>query len=380
MPQRKAKVKSKAIQKRPVRHRKPAPQQAMVVRAPGNKPWQLTLDEVALVKNHVAKGATDKELEFCLAVARRRKLDPFKGQIWFVKRRDQSAEGGHRWIPITGIDGLCHVAARDHRDYGSNDEPEYGPMATVTWQWQGKGEVKKLQAPEWAKVAVWKKGATRPTVATVWWNEIYPNIDFAPTVREKPRLMLGKCALAQAIRRAYPDTGGLYIPEEFQGPPEFTPGGRVIEQCVIVAMLFTAEDDQAVDGRIRAGTVEGNIQIVARQLAAERGAMADELCPARNGHRQCRDRKRLFPAALEPIVINPTIFFRDDFRDGICEMRSAPADKTLDEGQLRCAFRHDQEPGMRNGGFHPGSRNRQKMDRPIQLRAARQMHEQSIRK
>jgi hypothetical protein len=159
-------------------------------------------------------------------VARRRKLDPIKGQIWFVKRKD--GDNGHRWIPITSIDGLCHVAARDHRDYGSNDEPEFGPMIEVTYQWNGKGPEKKMQAPEWAKIAVWKKGATRPTVATVWWSEIYPNIDFSPTVREKPRLMLGKCALAQAIRRSYPDTGGLYIPEEFQGRPEFTDTGREI--------------------------------------------------------------------------------------------------------------------------------------------------------
>jgi hypothetical protein len=182
-----------------------------------------------LVKNHIAKGATDKELEFCLAVARRRKLDPFKQQIWFVKRNDRSAEGGARWVPMVSIDGLCHVAARDHRDYGTNDEPEFGPMHDVSWHYYDKSGV--IKAPEWAKIAVWKKGAARPTVATVFWEEIYPNVDSSPMVREKPRLMLGKCALAQAIRRAYPDTGGLYIPEEFAGQEEqqFTESGRKVE-------------------------------------------------------------------------------------------------------------------------------------------------------
>jgi hypothetical protein len=198
----------------------------MKIPAPRSQPWNLTTDEVALVKNHIAKGSTDEELKFCLAVARRFKLDPFRQQIWFVKRKDRTAEGGVRWVPITGINGLLHIAARDHRDFGSNDEPEFGPMKEVAWSYyENKG---KIKAPEWAKVAVWKKGADRPTVATVYWDEVYPDVGAAPLVRQMPRLMLGKCALAQAMRRAYPATDGLYIPEEFQGPPEYSPTGREI--------------------------------------------------------------------------------------------------------------------------------------------------------
>jgi hypothetical protein len=67
-----------------------------------------------------------------------------------------------------------------------------------------------------------------PVVATVWWDEIYPDVGAAPLVRQMPRLMLGKCALAQAIRRAYPATDGLYIKEEFQGREQFTETGREI--------------------------------------------------------------------------------------------------------------------------------------------------------
>ena len=199
----------------------------MRIKAPPEQSWALTLDEVALVRNHIAKGSTDEELKFCLAVARRRKLDPFKGQIWFVKRKDQTAQGGYRWIPITGIDGLLHLAARDHRDFGTVGKPKFGPMHTVTYNKNGQGRQESLQAPEWAEVVVWKKGSEHPSEGIVYWDEIYPNIDYSPLVRQMPRLMLGKCATAQAIRRTYPDTGGMYIPEEMQGPPEFTPGGRV---------------------------------------------------------------------------------------------------------------------------------------------------------
>ena len=165
-------------------------------------------------------------MKFCLAVARRHKLDPFRGQIWFVKRVDRTAEGGHRWIPIVGIGGMLHIAARDHKDFGSNDEPEFGPMHEVKWSYYEKSG--KLQAPEWAKVTLWKKGLDHPTVAKVFWDEIYPDVGAAPLVRQMPRLMLGKCALAQALRRAYPATDGLYIKEEFQGREQFTPEGREI--------------------------------------------------------------------------------------------------------------------------------------------------------
>jgi hypothetical protein len=235
MPQAKRKTKGKAIQPRKTRHiapqrRQPTPKQALMrIPHPPAQSWNLTLDEVALVKNHIAKGASDTELQFCLAVARRHRLDPFRGQIWFVKRRDQSAEGGYRWIPIVGINGLLHVAARDHaKDFGSNDDAEFGPMHTVKWQYNGQGAVKSLQAPEWARIKIWKKGHEHPVVSTVYWDEIYPNIDYAPLVRQMPRGQLEKCALAKGTRRAYPATDGLYIKEEFQGPPEFTPGGRMM--------------------------------------------------------------------------------------------------------------------------------------------------------
>jgi len=233
-PQRKA-APRKPITRRPARKVAPAKpysqdqgNKAIVLRVPvaPDKPWQINQDEIVILKNAICKGATDEELKFCLAVARRHKLDPFRGQIWFVKRKDRTAAGGERWIPIVGIGGMLHIAARDHKDFGSNDEPEFGSMHEVKWTYfQTSG---KIQAPEWAKVTLWKKGLEHPTVAKVFWDEIYPDVGAAPLVRQMPRLMLGKCALAQALRRAYPATDGLYIKEEFQGREEFTPSGREI--------------------------------------------------------------------------------------------------------------------------------------------------------
>lgn len=222
---------------KPKKARKPKEPAVMIIPAPTKKPWELTEPEVELVRSHIAKGASDSELTFCLGVARRYKLDPFRGHIWFVKRRDKTLDKydrvtkekttGYRWIPIVGINGLLHIAARDHKKmFGSISKVTFGPMIEVEWnewEWIGGKPVSKgkhkIKVPESAEVEVYKKGDERPTVGQVFWEEIYPNVDQAPLVRQMPRLMLGKCATAQAVRKAYPATDGLYVQEEFMVEP-----------------------------------------------------------------------------------------------------------------------------------------------------------------
>jgi hypothetical protein len=221
-------------QRRKVHKRKPVPPPpttALTVSKPPEKPWLLTQDEVTLIKNSVAKGASDEELKFCLTVARRYKLDPFKKQIWFVKRWDSGADNGaggkgaHVYTPQVGIDGLLFTANRDHmKEFGSISLPEYGPMI----KYQG------IDAPEWAKVKVYKRGLSEPTEAMAWWTEYAPaDLTKAPFWKKMPRRMIGKCATALGIRQAYPDLGGLYIPEEMEKMAEgFTESGRQIVEGV----------------------------------------------------------------------------------------------------------------------------------------------------
>lgn len=211
------------------RTKKPAIQ---VPSAP-ERPWLLNTDEVAIIKNSVAKGASDQELQFCLTVARRYRLDPFKQQIWFVRRWSKDADnghggkGGHIWTPQVGINGLLFAAARDHKaSFGSVSLPEYGQIVKTG----------STMAPEWAKVSVWKKGEPEPTVAQAWWSEYAPSdLADAPFWRKMPRRMIAKCATALAIRQAYPDLGGLYIPEECERMnEEVSPNGRrLIEQASV---------------------------------------------------------------------------------------------------------------------------------------------------
>jgi len=199
-------------------------------------------EEVTILKNSIAKGASDEELKFCLTVARRYKLDPFKQQIWFVKRWDSSAENGaggtgaYVWTPQVGINGLLFAAARDHREeFGSISKPQYGE------------EVKG--APVWASVKITKKNGS-VTEAEARWSEYAPaDLGKAPFWRKMPYRMLGKCATALAVREAYPDLGGLYILEEMEKiNEEYTKEGRrIIEKAGLdVPQMGTHAAGQAV--------------------------------------------------------------------------------------------------------------------------------------
>lgn len=207
------------------------------VAAPTERPWELSTDQVVLLKNYLKiADASNEELAGCLEVARRYRLDPFKqGQIWFVKRWDKNAvsmagaKGAYIYTPQVGIYGMLHIAARDHSDYGSVSEAEFGPM------FMHEVENHKFKAPEWCRVKAFKKNITEPTVATIYFEEFCPALwDNARLFWAKmPRAQIEKCAKARVVRTAYPDLGGLYIPEEMERinadvAQDYTPGGRLI--------------------------------------------------------------------------------------------------------------------------------------------------------
>ena len=236
----------KPIKKKTRKPLKPSPSvsASSIVRVnpPPEQSWMIQPEEVTILKNSIAKGASDEELKFCLTVARRYKLDPFKQQIWFVKRWDSSAENGaggtgaYVWTPQVGINGLLFAAARDHREeFGSISKPQYGE------------EVKG--APVWASVKITKKNGS-VTEAEARWSEYAPaDLGKAPFWRKMPYRMLGKCATALAVREAYPDLGGLYIPEEMEKiNEEYTKEGRrIIEKAGLdVPAMGTHAAGQAV--------------------------------------------------------------------------------------------------------------------------------------
>ena len=155
----------------------------------------MTAEQVDLIKRTVCKGATNDELALFLHTAKRTGLDPLARQIHAVKR------GGVMAVQ-TGIDGYRLIADRTG-NYAPGDV-EVTMDAANKLPVSAKASVKKKVGGEWHTVT-----------ATAYWSEYA--VENSPMWRKMPRLMLGKCAEALALRRAFPaELSGLYTVEEME--------------------------------------------------------------------------------------------------------------------------------------------------------------------
>lgn len=214
MTEKKPKVKKGAKKKEVVSKETPREDKSIVVAevpvkttSPAVRPsW--TREEVELIKQTVAKDATDGELKLFLHTAQKSGLDPFSRQIFFVKRKVKSGYGYKDVASIqTGIDGYRAIAERTGELAGIDDpvyeeEKDKPKKATVTvYRMVDKGAGMKE-----------KVGFT----ASARWSEYAPASDSSWSMWTKmPFLMLGKCAEALALRKAFPhDLSGIYTAEE----------------------------------------------------------------------------------------------------------------------------------------------------------------------
>ena len=158
-------------------------------------------DQEQMIRDSFANGATKQEFEMLITIAKTRRLNPILRQIHFVKRWDYQKQR-EVWSTQVSIDGLRAVAQRTGL-YDGQDEPEF--------EYNGK----ELRS---AKVRVYRKDWNRPAVGVALFDEYAQRKKDGQLTqfwREKPHIMLAKCAEALAMRKAFPeDLSGLYTPEE----------------------------------------------------------------------------------------------------------------------------------------------------------------------
>ena len=162
-------------------------------------------EKIDLIKQTVAKGATDLELQLFFHACQRTGLDPLMKQLYAIKRWS-AADRRETLTFQTGIDGYRLIADRTGKYAGSSD-PQY--------------ELNEEGFPAVATVTVHKildNGATGSFTASARWAEYvqrtkdgHPNSMWT----KMPFLMLGKCAEALALRKAFPaELSGVYTHEE----------------------------------------------------------------------------------------------------------------------------------------------------------------------
>lgn len=160
-------------------------------------PMEFNESQVALIKTTVARGTTNDQLALFLYTCKKTGLDPLAKQIHCIVRQTKN---GPVMSIQTAIDGYRLVADRSGK-YAGNDDPVYDNEIT----------------PTKATVTVYKivSGVRCQFTATARWSQYYPGDLQGFMWKKMPHLMLGKCAEALALRKAFPaELSGIYTNDE----------------------------------------------------------------------------------------------------------------------------------------------------------------------
>lgn len=197
--------------------------------------WRRKLD---LVKSTVADELTNEEFDLFVHRANHLQLDPLQRQIYAWIQKEN---GRRKLVFMVGIDGLRLVAHRTKKyvpgtiEYGRDEDGRAFATATVN-----------IIGPD---------GAWHKVSRTAYFNEFaktYPDTGKPKGNWAKmPRLMLGKCAEALALRTAFPDVmGNVYTPEEMDQASNVEPVHQAprVEPSAPSSGVSVVDDDKGDPG------------------------------------------------------------------------------------------------------------------------------------
>ena len=159
------------------------------------------------IKNAIKKdcpNASDDELERLWYRSKITGLNIFNKQIMGIHRWSKKDRKKVMTIQI-GIGGYRSIARRDPYDAGTS-EPQFEWKSPLTHE-EGEKVHEKIYS---VTITAFRLIKGTQTIArypyTAWWDEYYPGEGSDGFMwRKMPRWMIVKCALAGALRSAYPD-------------------------------------------------------------------------------------------------------------------------------------------------------------------------------
>lgn len=212
--------------------------------------WHVLVDAV------FPSAQTIEGVLLALGYCKAHKLDVFKRVVHIVPIYSKEKK---RYVESVwpGIQLLRTTAFRTNQFVGQ-DETEFGPLMTRTFQTEYNGEV-TVEVAEWARVTVYRRinGERCKFVGPkVYWDETYSRKGKSPEPNEmwlkRPSGQLEKCATAASLRNAFPEDIGEYIHEEMErsdAHPSATTETLVIENNQFQQMQSLADDRAAQEER-----------------------------------------------------------------------------------------------------------------------------------
>ena len=152
-------------------------------------------------------------------------------------------------------------------------------------------------------------------------------------------------------------------------------GLSVVDPRMVVDVLATAGQIEAVEGRVAAGRRKGRRQVVARKLRAEAHRVRREAAVTRLLGMDSGDMERLQLFLLQLVVLDCSVGAGEDLRHGVGQIRRAVANGiVLDHRRLRAVFGDDQ---VARGNHRPRRAglggDEQQLDRLLDDGAVRQV-------
>lgn len=197
---------------------------------------------------------TDAETDIFLGACERYCLNPLANQIYAQVRVDKRS-GKRNMMIQTGIDGYRLLADRTG-GYAGNDDPVFDSE----------------ESPTVARVTVYKivGGIRCGFSATARWDAYFPGDTLGFMWKKMPHLMLGKCAEALALRKAFPaELSGIYTTEEMaqadSSPQISTPPAS---QAPSATVLSTVDRKVSTVDKLKAEQVPTPVGISAEAIRA----------------------------------------------------------------------------------------------------------------
>jgi phage recombination protein Bet len=170
----------------------------LTINSGGDRSATWDSSQVNIIKNQIAKGCSDGELQLFSQVCAKTGLDPFSRQIYAISRAG-------RMTIQTSIDGFRTIAARSGL-YGGSMTEWCGDDGVWHDVWLSS------KPPAAAKTTVWRLGSTHPFTGVARYGAYQQGNSMWSKM---PDVMIGKVSEALALRKAFPaELSGIYSGDE----------------------------------------------------------------------------------------------------------------------------------------------------------------------